>query len=149
MPRCLGTVVELTGLLLKEISGWKGIETFLQKNISWACFIQSGLNFIFHCVPTHICFISHHSDHFLKILTSWTTENRKVPSGSSLHFLLSPADKSFMYIRNKRGPIMEPWGTPEQVSFLEEQSAFIYAFICLMWMRRNCNVIAEESKGVA
>ena len=36
-------------------------------------------------------------------------ENREVPSRNSLHLLLRPSCKSLIYIKNNKGPRIDPW----------------------------------------
>lgn len=64
-------------------------------------------------------------------------------SANSFHLLLSPADKSFMYIANKRGPIIEPWGIPERISSLEEHWPF-KATLCFHLYLYLFNVNAQQ-----
>ena len=47
---------------------------------------------------------------------SWTTENKNVSSVNNLHLLLLSTDKSFMHIRNNKGPKIEISGTPSRIS---------------------------------
>ena len=41
---------------------------------------------------------------------------------------------SFIYIKNNRGPKIDPCGTPQVISFLEEVSSFIVT-VWLLWVR--------------
>ena len=41
----------------------------------------------------------------------WTTENSDVSSAKSLTFEFKPLGKSLMYIKNSKGPRINPWGT--------------------------------------
>ena len=47
-PKCFWKSALLTGMLLKNILGWIFLVVFLLKMTSWACFVGSGLKFIFH-----------------------------------------------------------------------------------------------------
>ena len=40
-------------------------------------------------------------------------------SANNLHSLLSSFGKPLTYFKNKRGPRMEPWGTPARISTQE------------------------------
>ena len=50
------------------------------------------------------------------VLTSRAKENKEVQSANNLHSLLRPSGESLRYIKNKRGPRMEPCGTPAHIS---------------------------------
>lgn len=54
-------------------------------------------------------------------LVSLTTENREVSSVKSFELELRPSDKSLMYIRERRGPNIEPWETPSVTSFQDNR----------------------------
>ena len=69
IPRCLSVDDDLTKFSLKYNRGWSFSLIFLLKITSWACFLGSGLNLIFHWKS------------LFRSLTVefrfWTTENRK------------------------------------------------------------------------
>ena len=55
---------------------------------------------------------------------SWTTENKEVSSADNLNSLLRPFGNSLTYMRNKRDPRMEPYGTPARISTQEDYWPF-------------------------
>ena len=79
---------------------------------SWACFVRSVLKLVSHC-KAHL-FISFKL--LLKllaaILDSITVENRDVLSANNLGLHWRLSDRLLMYIRNRSGRYIEPWGTP-------------------------------------
>ena len=111
-PKCFWESALLTGILRKNILRWIFLVVFLLNITSWACFIGSGLKLIFH-LKAHL-FISFRSlFRLLAILSgTLTVENRVVSSVNNLGLHWRLLDKSLMYIRNKSGPNIEPWGTP-------------------------------------
>ena len=102
-PKCFWESALRTGMLLKNILGWIFLVVFLLKMTSWACFVGSGLKFIFHW-KAHL-FISCRS--LLRLLAIFpgtlTVENRDVLSVNNLGLHWRLSDKSLMYIRNKSG----------------------------------------------
>ena len=51
-------------------------------------------------------------------------ENREVSSANSSYSLLRPSAKSLIYIKNRKGPRIEPWGTPTLTSAQDEHWPF-------------------------
>ena len=110
--KCFWELALLTGILLKNILGWMFLVVILLKMTSWACFVGSWLKLIFHW-KAH-SFISFRSlFRLLAVLSgTLTVENRVLSSANNLGLLWRLSDKSLMYMRNKSGPNIEPWGIP-------------------------------------
>ena len=119
-PKCFWESALLTGMVLKNNLGWIFLVVFLLKMTSWVCFVGSGLKIIFHW-KAHL-FISVRSLCRLLavLLGTLIIENRDVlwVNNLGLHWRLS--DKSFMYIRNKSGPYIEPLRTPALILVQDE-----------------------------
>ena len=49
---------------------------------------------------------------FADKVISWTTENREVSSANSLGFKIKLSEKSLLNVTKKRGPRIDPRGTP-------------------------------------
>ena len=94
------------------VFAWIFLVVFLQKFISWACFVESGLKLIFHQRAN--LFNTFRSLFRLLAVFSGnlTVENKDVWSVNNLGLHWRLSEKSSMYIRKKSGPIKEPWGTP-------------------------------------
>ena len=119
-PECFWGSALLTGILLKNILGWISLVEFLLKMTSYACFVGSGLKLIFHW-NAHL-FISFRSLFTLLAVLSatLTVENRDVSSANNLGLLWRLSNKSLIYIRNKSGSNVEPWGTPALILAQDE-----------------------------
>ena len=61
-------------------------------------------------------------------------------SANNLHSLLRPFGKSLTYIENKRGPRMEPCGTPARISIQEEH----WPFKTTLWLFVLCGKFLNE-----
>ena len=120
IPKCLCTEVELTGILLKYILGWDDFIFFLLNIIPCVFLLGSGLKLIFYLKSQLLINVKSLLISVAEVLMSWTTENKEVSSANNLHSLLRPSGKSLTYIKNKRGPRMEPCGTPARISTQEE-----------------------------
>ena len=101
------------GWIIVKVNIWvEGFQNFHTKSYFLSIFTSIGIEFHFPLAcPLLFCKSLFRS--FLETLTPWTTEIREVSPANNSHSILSLIDKSFMYIRNKRGPRIEPWGTPE------------------------------------
>ena len=87
----------VTGTVLKVIDGWLTLTFFLENMTSY--------------VKWDILFISLCS-WLAEILGSYTVENNDVSSANSFTVDCKFSGRSFMYIRKKNGPKIEPCGTP-------------------------------------
>ena len=85
---------------------------FLEKITSCAGFLGSGLKSIFHWYAHWEITIRSRFKYLADSLGSWTIEKREVLSANNLAVELSPLGKSLIYIKNNRGPRMDPCGTP-------------------------------------
>ena len=126
----------LTRMLLKNISGWIFLVVFLLKMTSWACFVGSGLKLIFHW-KAHL-FISFRSLLGLLAVLSGTltVENRDVSSANNLGLHWRLSDKSLMYIRNKSGPNIEPWGTPALI-LAQDELWSLRITLCFLFLKES------------
>ena len=83
-----------------------------EKTISWNCFEASRLNNIFHLYP-HCNILDKFSlRDSNEELKNGTTEKLEVSSTKSLTFEVSLSGKSLIWIKNNKGPKIEPWGIP-------------------------------------
>ena len=124
IPRCLCSITFFTGVSLKRTTGWSISFFFLENISSTACFCGSGLKDILQ-LRAH-WFINSKS-WFMSIaaaLESSTTVNNEVSSAKSLTLHLKSSVRSFMYTRKNRGPKIEPWGTPAEISPYDEHCPF-------------------------
>ena len=69
---------------------------FLLKFNSWACFLGSGLNLIFHWKAQSLIFLKLLFRSYDAEFMFWTTENREVSSANTFVFGVKPPDKSLM-----------------------------------------------------
>ena len=118
------TEVELTGMLLKCRLRWDDFLFFPLNIISCAYLLGSGLKLIFHWKVQLLINVKSLLISLAEVPMSWTTENKEVSSANNLHSLLRPSGKSLTYIKNKRGPRMEPCGTHARISTQEEHWPF-------------------------
>ena len=109
---------------------------FLLNIISYACLLRSELKLVFHWKAQ--LFINFKSLLIspAKVLMSWTMENKEVSSANNLHWLLRPFGKSLTYIKNKRGPRMEPCGTPARISTQKEHWSF-KTILCFLLVKKS------------
>ena len=111
-PKCFWQWVWWSGILLKTRSGCTDLACFLENITSWTCLLISGLNDIFQlCVHSDIFWRSLFNTS-AEVLLLCTTENREVSSAKRFTVNSMFSDKSFMYIRKKSGPRIDPSGTP-------------------------------------
>ncbi len=116
IPRCLCSFTFFTGMLLKRITGWSVSFLFLENNNSTACFSGSGLNDI---LQSWAHWLINWRSWFISLaasLASRTTVNKDVSSAKSLTLHFKSAVRSFIYTRKNKGPKIEPWGTPAEIS---------------------------------
>ena len=112
ISRCLWIADWMSSVSWKLNHGSFDLLIFLEKITFWACFLGSRLKFIFHW-NVHLFIFFRSSFKFCAgKVTSWTTEKSKVSSGSSLGFETNLSEKSLINIKKKRGPKLDPWGTP-------------------------------------
>ena len=75
-------------------------------------FLGSGLKSIFHWYAHWEITLRSRFKYLADSLGSWTIEKREVSSANNLAIELSPSGRSLIYIKNNRGPRMDPCGTP-------------------------------------
>ena len=71
-------------------------------------FIRVWIKFTFHLKAQLPILPKSSLRSLTEVLISVTTENREVSSANSLHSLLRPSDKSLIYIKNNKGPRIDP-----------------------------------------
>ena len=81
---------------------------FLEKIISCSGFLGSGLKIIFHCYANWKITLRSRFKNLADSLGSKTIEKRDISSANNLEIELSPSGRSFIYIKNNRGPRMDP-----------------------------------------
>lgn len=105
---------------------------FLLIIISSASFLGSGFKFIFHWKGQLLIFSKYPLGSPAKVIIPWITENRDVSSANSLQSLLRPSDKFLIYNKNRKGPGIDPWETPAQLSVRDEHWLFKNTFCFLL-----------------
>ena len=114
---------------------------FFTLNItSCACLLGSGLKLIFYWKGQLLINFKSFLTSFAEILTSWDTQNKEVSSLNNLHSLLRPFDKSLTYIKIKRGPRMEPCGSPVQISTPDEHWPFKIT-LCFLLVKKSFSIL--------
>ena len=68
---------------------------------------------------------------------------RPFADGSHLHSLLRPFGKSLTYIKNKRGPRMEPCRTPARISTQEEHWPF-KTTLCFLLVKKSFSILIKS-----
>ena len=96
IPRCLWVDDDLPKFSLKYNEGWSILRFFLLKITSWACFLISGMNVIFHWKVQLLIFIESLFRSFAVEFIFWTTENREVPPANTFRFEVKSSDKSLI-----------------------------------------------------
>ena len=116
IPKCFWKLGQVTGILLKEILRWDDLVIFLEKITSWACLFKSGLNYIFHWWTHSAIFCKSLFYSYASVLASWIMQNSDVSSMNNLTVDMISTDRSLIKIRKKRGPEIDPCGTPALTS---------------------------------
>ena len=75
-------------------------------------FLGSGLKSIFHWYAHYEITLRSRFKCLADSLGSWTIEKREVSSANNLAIEFSPSGRLLIYIKNNRGPRMDPCGTP-------------------------------------
>ena len=83
-----------------------------EKIASFACFLESGLNYSYYCQLQLLIDSESEFKTFWELRVSITFENSEVSSSKFLHMEVIPEVKSFLYIKNKIGPNTDPCDTP-------------------------------------
>ena len=119
------------------------IHFFMLNIISCSYLLRSGLKLIFHWKTQLLVNFKSLLISLAEVLTSRTTENKVVPSANNLHSLLRPFGKSLTYVKNKRGPRMEPSGTPAQMSTQDEHWLFKTTF-CFLLAKKSFSILIRS-----
>ena len=96
IPRCFWVDDDLIKFWLKHDGGWSILSIFLLKITSWACFLGSGLNLIFHWNAQLLIFIKSLFRSLAVEFVLWITEKREMSSANNLGFAVKPSDKSLI-----------------------------------------------------
>ena len=86
IPRCFWVDDDLTKFSLKHNGRWSILLIFLLKITSWACFLGSGLNLIFHWKDQWLIFIKSLFRSINVEFIFWTMENSQVSSANNFGF---------------------------------------------------------------
>ena len=121
---CLWAVDWITTVLLKFKDGWFGLLSFLEKIISCASLLESGLKLVFHRNAHLFIFLRSSCEFFADKVISWTTEKREVSSANSLGFESKLSERSLINIKKKRGLRIDPLWTPTLTLGQEEYWPF-------------------------
>ena len=76
------------------------------------------------------------------IVTSWTTEKSDRSFAKSFQLYNKPSDKSFIQIKNKRGPNTDPCGTPEVIPFHKEIWSF-NSTLCFRYFKKSLKTFSR------
>ena len=126
----------MTTLLLKFNDGWFGSLSFLEKKTSCVFLLGSGLKLAFHW-NAHLFILFRSSfKFFVYKIISWTTQNRGISSANSLGFEIKLSERSLINIKKKRGPRIDPWGTPALTLAHEEYWPF-KTTLCFLASRKS------------
>ena len=96
----------------KVTGGWEQLVHFL-KETSSVCFLGSGLNCTFHWKAQLLIFSKSEFNFFADISISWTFEKIELSSARILHIDVTPSRRSFIKIKNRRGPNTDPCEIPK------------------------------------
>ena len=117
--RCFREPISATGILLKFKEGWDILKFFLGSTTSWACLLILGLNKMFNwCV--HVFIFRKTFNSFVVSVILWTVKNSDVSSANDLGLEWSPSEISFIQIKKRSGPRIDPSGTPATTSLQDE-----------------------------
>ena len=137
------TEIELTGIWLKYTLGWDDFIFLLLNIIPCTCLLRSGLKLIFHWKSQLLINVKSLLISLAEVLMSWTTKNKEVSSANNLNSFLRPFGKSLTYIKNKRGPRMEFWGTPTRISTQEEHWSF-KTILCFLLVKKSFSLLMRS-----
>ena len=118
---------------MKKSSGCVVTFFFLEKKISCACLVRSGLNYIFHWYAESCIFNRSLLSVEAEVFTQFTMLHREVSSAKSLTSKFSPSGRSFTYMRKNSGPNTDPCGTPPLIDSQLEIWPFKTTLWFLLW----------------
>ena len=127
-----------------EIHTWVGWLHFFLLNIVSCAYLQgSWLKLIFHWKAQLLINVKSLLISLAEVLMSWTTENKEVSSANNLHSPLRPFGKSLTYIKNKRGPRMEPCGTQALISTQDQHWPF-KTTLCFLLVNKSFSILIRS-----
>ena len=85
---------------------------FLEKITSCTGFLGSGLKSIFHWYAHWEITLRSRFKYLADSLISWTIGKTDLSSANNSAMEMSRSDRSIIYIKDNRGPRMDPCGTP-------------------------------------
>ena len=139
-PKCFWWGHVAIILLLNVTGGYVHLFDFREKITSFACFFGSGLNCIFHWYTQFLIISKSEFRVFWEFLVLMIFEKSEASSAMILHIDIIPSGNSFIYIKNKRGPNTDPWGTPEFIylSFLLRycHNHVLYLNLDFLWLMK-------------
>ena len=116
---------------------------FLLNITSCACLLGSGLKLIFHWKAQSLINFKSLLISLAQVLTSWAMENKEVSSANNLHSFLRPFGKSLIYIKNKRGPRLEPSNTLARISTQGEYWPF-KTTLCFLLVKKSFIILIRS-----
>ena len=119
-PKCFWWGHLVIILLLNMTGRYVHLFDFREKITSFACFFGSRLNYIFHWYAQFLIISQSEFRAFWEFLVLRIFEKSEVSSAKIWHIDIISSGKSFIYIKNKREPNTDPWGTPEFI-FLQSE----------------------------
>ena len=74
--------------------------------------------------------------------TSCTTENKDVSSANNFAFDDKPSARSLLKIKKRRGPKIDPWGTPALTTVNDETCPFRMT-LCFLPFKKSDNTLSS------
>ena len=110
-PRCFWFKLILISELLKKSGGCVVTFFFMEKIISCACLVRSGLNDIFHWYAQSCIFNRSLLSVEAEVFTQSAMLNKEVSSAKGLTSEFDPSSRSFIEMMKNSGPNTDPCGT--------------------------------------
>ena len=112
---------------------------------SWTCLEISGLKLIFHWTAHFVILVRSFVKWFDDVLIICIVANNEVLSANRFGLHWSLSDKSLIWIRNKRGPRIDPCGTPLRASLQDECLPF-RTTLCFRDFKKSVKTFIDKSR---
>ena len=116
-PTCFWFELSLISELLKKSGGFVVVFFFLEKKISCACLVRSGLNDVFHWCAQSCTFSRSLLSVEAEVFTQFAILNKEVSSAQNLNSEFSPSGRLFILMGKNSGPNTDPCGTPALIGY--------------------------------
>ena len=111
-----------------------------EKITSYACLLGSGLKVIFHLLAQAFILLKSlfrlDADKFIFS----TAGKSETWSAKSLKFVVWPSERSLIYIKNNKGPRIDPCGTPDSILDHEDSGPF-NTTLCFLKFKKSVRVL--------